>query len=51
MIVSVALIVALVVTALTFGKFARSDGWHATVTPLASIIGSIAVAVGASAEG
>jgi hypothetical protein len=41
MIVTVALIVALVVTvALTFGKFARSDGWHATVTPLASIIGS-----------
>lgn len=41
MIVTVALIGALLVTvALTFGKFARSDGWHATITPLASIIGS-----------
>lgn len=41
MIVTVALIVALIVTiALTFGKFARSEGWRATVTPLASIIGS-----------
>jgi len=41
MIVAVALVVALIVTlALTFGKFARSDGWRATVTPLASIIGS-----------
>lgn len=41
MIVAIALIVALIVTlALTFGKFARSDGWRATVTPLASIIGS-----------
>ncbi|WP_242153932.1 hypothetical protein [Sphingomonas sp. BAUL-RG-20F-R05-02] len=41
MIVAIALIVALVVTlALTFGRFARSDGWRATVTPLASIIGS-----------
>lgn len=41
MIVAVALIVALVVTlALTFGRFARSDTWRATVTPLASIIGS-----------
>ena len=26
--------------ALTFGRFARSDTWRATVTPLASIIGS-----------
>ncbi|MHA6720099.1 hypothetical protein ACX40Y_11685 [Sphingomonas sp. RS6] len=25
---------------LSFGKFAKSDGWRATVTPLASIIGS-----------
>ena len=34
MIVAVALIVAIIVTiALTFGKFARSDGWRATVTP------------------
>ncbi|MEC3912966.1 hypothetical protein U5A82_21575 [Sphingobium sp. CR2-8] len=41
MIVAIALIVAIVVTiALTVGKFARSDGWRATVTPLASIIGS-----------
>ncbi len=41
MIVAIALVVALIVTlALTFGKFARSDGWRATVTPLASIIGS-----------
>ncbi|WP_333836899.1 hypothetical protein [Novosphingobium sp.] len=41
MIVFVALIVAIGVTAaLTFGRFARSDGWRATVTPLASIIGS-----------
>lgn len=41
MIVAIALVVALIVTlALTLGKFARSDGWRATVTPLASIIGS-----------
>ncbi len=41
MIVAIALVVALIVTlALTFGKFARSDAWRATVTPLASIIGS-----------
>ncbi|MBB4619995.1 hypothetical protein [Sphingomonas abaci] len=41
MIVAIALGVALVVTlALTFSPFARSDGWRATVTPLASIIGS-----------
>lgn len=41
MIVAVALVVALLVTiALTFGRFARSDTWRATVTPLASIIGS-----------
>ena len=30
----------LVTTALSFGRFARSEGWAATVTPLASIIGS-----------
>jgi len=36
-----ALAAAILVTlALTFGPFARSDGWRATVTPLASIIGS-----------
>ncbi|MDP1026824.1 hypothetical protein Q5H91_06345 [Sphingomonas sp. KR1UV-12] len=41
MIVAIALVVAVIVTlALTFGRFARSDGWRATVTPLASIIGS-----------
>lgn len=41
MIVAIALVVALLVTlALTFGRFARSDSWRATVTPLASIIGS-----------
>lgn len=41
LIVAVAIIIAVAVTAaLTFGKFARSDGWRATVTPLASIIGS-----------
>ncbi len=41
MIVAIALVVAIVVTlVLTFGRFARSDGWRATVTPLASIIGS-----------
>lgn len=37
----VAMIVAVLVAAgLSFGKFARSEGWAATVTPLASIIGS-----------
>lgn len=41
MIFWIAVGVAVVVTAaLTFGRFARSDSWHATVTPLASIIGS-----------
>ena len=41
MIVAIALVVALIVTlALTFSPFARSDGWRATVTPLASIIGT-----------
>lgn len=41
MIVVIALVVAvLVALALSFGRFARSDGWRATVTPLASIIGS-----------
>ena len=41
MIVATALGIALIVTlALTFSPFARSDGWRATVTPLASIIGS-----------
>ena len=41
MIVAIALVVALIVTlALTFSPFPRSDGWRATVTPLASIIGS-----------
>lgn len=63
MIVIIALIVAVIVTiALTFGKFARSDSWRATVTPLASMgqqIGFVAIglvclvaaAVGAPAEG
>lgn len=37
----VALACAVAVTAfLTFGRFARSETWRATVTPLASIIGS-----------
>lgn len=41
MIVITALIVSVIVTGLlTFSKFARSDSWRATVTPLASIIGS-----------
>lgn len=41
MIVAIALVVAVIVAlALTFGRFARSDSWRATVTPLASIIGS-----------
>lgn len=41
MIVAIALVVALIVFgALTLGRFARSDEWRATVTPLASIIGS-----------
>lgn len=41
MIVAIALVVAVIVAlALTVGRFARSDSWRATVTPLASIIGS-----------
>ncbi|KQX20065.1 MULTISPECIES: hypothetical protein [unclassified Sphingomonas] len=41
MITAVAFLCALLVTAfLAFGKFARSESWRATVTPLASIIGS-----------
>ena len=41
MIVAVALLAAIVVgAALSFGRFARSMDWRATVTPLASIIGS-----------
>jgi hypothetical protein len=37
----VALVVAIAATAvMTFGRFARTDAWRATVTPLASIIGS-----------
>lgn len=37
----VAIAVALIIAAgLSFGRFARSEGWAATVTPLASIIGS-----------
>lgn len=41
MIFGAALAAAILVTlALTFGPYARSDGWRATVTPLASIIGS-----------
>lgn len=37
----VALVCAIAVTAfLSFGRFARSESWRATVTPLASIIGS-----------
>lgn len=37
----VALACAVIVTLfLTFGRFARSESWRATVTPLASIIGS-----------
>ncbi|MGY4398449.1 fumarate reductase subunit D [Sphingomonas sp. UYAg733] len=37
----VALVCAILVTLfLTFGRFARSESWRATVTPLASIIGS-----------
>ena len=41
MIVTIAIVVALCVTiALTFSKFAKSDYWRATVTPIASIIGS-----------
>jgi hypothetical protein len=34
------LIAVVVAAALTFGTFARSESWRATVTPLASIIGS-----------
>ncbi|MGE4302536.1 MAG: hypothetical protein AB7E24_00725 [Novosphingobium sp.] len=41
MIILIAILAAVVVTLLlSFGKFARSSGWRATVTPLASIIGS-----------
>lgn len=41
LITAIAAVVAIVVTALlTFTPFARGDGWRATVTPLASIIGS-----------
>lgn len=41
MIIAVALAaVVLVAALLSFGRFARSVGWRATVTPLASIIGS-----------
>lgn len=41
MIFWIAVAVAIVATAaLTFARFARTDAWHATVTPLASIIGS-----------
>ncbi|MES3097509.1 conserved membrane hypothetical protein [Sphingomonas sp. T1] len=37
----VAILAALIVTAfLSFGRFPRSEAWRATVTPLASIIGS-----------
>jgi hypothetical protein len=37
----VAILVAIAATALlTFGRFAHSQAWRATVTPLASIIGS-----------
>ena len=40
-IAAISVIVALVVAlGLTFGKFTKSDTWRATVTPLASIIGS-----------
>lgn len=36
-----AAVIAIAITAaLTFNRFARSDAWRATVTPLASIIGS-----------
>ena len=41
MIVAVAILSAVLVAALlSFGRFARSTDWRATVTPLASIIGS-----------
>lgn len=41
MISAVAIAVAILVTLiLTFGRFAKSEAWCATVTPLASIIGS-----------
>lgn len=40
-ITAVSLAGAIIVTAfLSFGRFARTDNWRATVTPLASIIGS-----------
>ncbi|WP_267395774.1 MULTISPECIES: hypothetical protein [unclassified Sphingomonas] len=41
LIIVIAVLAAVAVTALlTFGGFARTDTWRATVTPLASIIGS-----------
>lgn len=42
MLITIAAIIATIVvtTGLSFGRFARSEGWAATVTPLASIIGS-----------
>ncbi|RZF60673.1 hypothetical protein EWE75_21770 [Sphingomonas populi] len=42
MLITLAAIIAavLVATGLSFGRFARSETWAATVTPLASIIGS-----------
>lgn len=41
MILFLAIVVAaLVVAALSFGRFAKGEAWRATVTPLASIIGS-----------
>lgn len=41
MIIALSLLVTLlVIAALSFGRFARSTTWRATVTPLASIIGS-----------
>ncbi|MBI1406230.1 MAG: hypothetical protein GC145_08910 [Caulobacter sp.] len=41
LITAAALVVAIAVTAfLTFSRYARSENWRATVTPLASIIGS-----------
>lgn len=41
LVTGVSLVVAVVVTAfLSFGRFARGESWRATVTPLASIIGS-----------
>lgn len=41
MVIAISILVAALVTiALTFGNFAKSHIWRATVTPLASIIGS-----------